>query len=659
MAERPALAVSYTNRIEQHFRLPDDALDIVQTRIARRIVAVGQKDHDFLSMAPVEDTRDAGESGVIQRRTACRPQPRRRAAQAIPISPASLRDELSFRAEAQNCHVIIGRQPLQKMFDRVDDILDLVFHAATGIGEESKTHRRPIIQSEERNLLSAALFEDAEILLFEYGHRSTPSVGDGSGDRHDLSTRPEGPLKLLRSSVRAEHDDGRDAGEHPRDRRHGRSIRRWPARTAMEADGILRPMVDLATLILRWRDDPGGTYRSWFLWEERLKNFRAIRRGIRQVVAEIEAGTFGNVYKGSSLETAVGAIAEQRQIFKGADHAFLWKPKLRIPDIYESRQNQLAFGRFLDACCDCGDEEAILRQIHLLDELKVKGLGPAAANLLYFLHPTIVPPFNTAIVRGYNSLTGAKVRLGRWGDFLAMRAGILRLNDAHRESLSNDLGAVGGLLFDVGSGRYPTPPRDGDAAQEEAWRADLARVRATAPTPAERRRDLGDRTHTEVQQWLRDLGRALGYAVHIAINDRGRPCGTARLGDGCLDELPQPLRDGPGADAVRLIDVLWINGSDVVAAFEVEHSTSIYSGIVRLLDLAIGAPASVARELFIVAPDERDADVQAQIRRPAFSGVANLRMRFLPYGELERHRESMARFGEGLKAIQAISRVLE
>lgn len=109
---------------------------------------------------------------------------------------------------------------------------------------------------------------------------------------------------------------------------------------------------------------------------------------------------------------------------------------------------------------------------------------------------------------------------------------------------------------------------------------------------------------------------------------------------------------------MRLIDVLWIRNDDVVAAFEVEHSTSIYSGIVRLLDLSLGAPASVARELFIVAPDERAADVQAQVSRPAFRGVADLRVRYLPYGELERHRQSMARFGEGLKAVQAVSREL-
>jgi MYXO-CTERM domain-containing protein len=74
----------------------------------------------------------------------------------------------------------------------------------------------------------------------------------------------------------------------------------------------------LETLIKKWRDDPGATYRSWFLWEERLKNFRSIRRGILQVIEEIENGTFGVAYRGSSLETVLDSIAEQRQIARGA-----------------------------------------------------------------------------------------------------------------------------------------------------------------------------------------------------------------------------------------------------------------------------------------------------------------------------------------------------
>ena len=293
----------------------------------------------------------------------------------------------------------------------------------------------------------------------------------------------------------------------------------------------------LKRLIERWRADDGATYRSWFLWEERIKNFRSIRRGVNAVVEEIAQGKFGNTYRGSSLEVVVHAIAEQRQIFKGADHAFLWKPKLRIPDIYEDPENQRVFGRFLETCCECGCADDVVTAIRKLDAKRIKGLGPAAANILYFLHPTLAPPFNTAIVKGYNALTGAKVKLGSWEEYLAMREGILRLNDEHRQLLSNDLGAVAGLLFDIGSGRYEAPPATAD--QSDAWLADLARVRAE--TSAERNAHAADITHTEMQGWLLDLGRALGFGVWVAVNDRSRPFGKGVLADGCVDELPAAI----------------------------------------------------------------------------------------------------------------------
>lgn len=422
------------------------------------------------------------------------------------------------------------------------------------------------------------------------------------------------------------------------------------------------PSETIRALIPRWQEDIGGTYRTWFLWEERLKNFRSIRRGIGQVIAEIKAGTFGNCYKGSPLETVVGSIAEQRQIFKGADHAFLWKPKLRIPDIYEDRENQAAFGRFLDTCLCCSTEAAVIEAIRRLDDRRIKGLGPAVANLLYFLHPTVVPPFNTAIVNGYNALTGSKVKLGKWDEYLAMRKGILALVAEHRDLLSNDLGAIAGLLFDIGSGRYSPPPNDSDAEARAAWEADLARIReegekARKVKEAERE---GDRTHTEVQGWLRDLGRSLGFDVWIAANDHNRSYNGVRLADGCLESLPRSVNETAGAEAVRLIDVLWMESGSgqVAAAFEVEHSTSIYSGIVRLLDLSLGSAGQSVKGLFLVAPDDREEAVRAQLRRPAFSRIADLDVRYLPYGELERHRASMARFGAGMKAVEAIARRL-
>ncbi|WP_395021332.1 type II restriction endonuclease [Dongia sp.] len=414
-------------------------------------------------------------------------------------------------------------------------------------------------------------------------------------------------------------------------------------------------------LLDRWRADPNGTYRSWFLWEERIKNFRSIRRGLQEVVTEIENGTFGNAYRGSTLETVVHSIAEQRQIFRGADHAFLWKPKLRIPDIYEHADNQRAFGRLLDVCLCCDADEQILAAIHDIDAKKIKGLGPAVANLLYFLHPTLVPPFNTAIVNGYNILTGAKVKLGRWDEFLAMRKGILELNAQYRSVLSNDLGAVGGLLFDIGSGRYPAPPREDDKAAVLAWQQDLARVREEAfkanKIITEAR--ASDHTHTEIQSWLRDLGIALGYDVWVAANDRGRQLNGGKLGDGCLDTLPA-MATGESNDAVRLIDVLWLDkaAGGIVAAYEVEHTTSIYSGIVRMLDLALGDKAHALEGLFLVAPDDREGEVRAQVARPAFRRITDLKVLYLPYGELRTHREAIARFGHGMKPVQSIARVL-
>ncbi len=281
------------------------------------------------------------------------------------------------------------------------------------------------------------------------------------------------------------------------------------------------------------------------------------------------------------------------------------------------------------------------------------------ANLIYFLHPTYAPPFNTAIVNGYNAISGAKVKLGSWSHYLAMREDLLVLNARYRDLLSNDLGAVAGFLFDVGCGRYPAPPPDSDMLSQQEWEERLAQARLEAARfekAAAHQRET-DRTHTEIQCWLRDLGLALGYRVWIAANDRNRLHEGARLGEGCLDNLPPALASGAGAESIRLIDVLWLDPvtDRVTAAFEVEHSTTIYSGVVRMLDLALSGEFHPSLALFLVAPDSREGDVRAQLQRPAFSRIADLNVRYLPYSELEQHRVAIARFAKDLSALTEIS----
>ena len=89
---------------------------------------------------------------------------------------------------------------------------------------------------------------------------------------------------------------------------------------------------------------------------------------------------------------------------------------MNIARIREHRENQVAFGRYLLTCASCTGEREVLSAIHALARYEIEGLGPTAANLLYFLHPTILAPFNTALVKGYNALCGAKLKarpLGR------------------------------------------------------------------------------------------------------------------------------------------------------------------------------------------------------------------------------------------------------
>lgn len=63
-----------------------------------------------------------------------------------------------------------------------------------------------------------------------------------------------------------------------------------------------------------------------------------------------------------------------------------------------------------------------------------------------------------------------------------------------------------------------------------------------------------------------------------------------------------------------------------------------------------------ARRVALLIP--RPEDVRSQFARPAFSRVAELDLRFLRYSELRQHRSQMARFGSGLKAVQAVAKPL-
>lgn len=210
---------------------------------------------------------------------------------------------------------------------------------------------------------------------------------------------------------------------------------------------------NLKALVAKYKSDPESAYNTWFVDETRIQAFSPIKHGVLEIIQAIKSGTFGNDFKGSPLETVLSFITEQKQVFQGAAHAFYWKPKLRIPDIYENDENQAAFGRFLANCLSASDADSLTHEILDLDDRGIKGLGPAVANILYFLHPTLISPFNTAMLKGFNAIFQDNKKLGSWSAYLEMRQTLLLANDELLPDLSVDLGAISGLLFDVGVGK--------------------------------------------------------------------------------------------------------------------------------------------------------------------------------------------------------------
>jgi hypothetical protein len=90
-----------------------------------------------------------------------------------------------------------------------------------------------------------------------------------------------------------------------------------------------------------------------------------------------------------------------------------------------------------------------------------------------------------------------------------------------------------------------------------------------------------------------------------------------------------------------LIDLLWLDGNAIVAAFEIESTTSIYSGLLRMSDLLARQP-NISVPLFLVAPEERREKVFSQVNRPTFDRMMPPLVDVCRYISFEGLREALA-----------------
>ena len=127
------------------------------------------------------------------------------------------------------------------------------------------------------------------------------------------------------------------------------------------------------------------------------------------------------------------------------------------------------------------------------------------------------------------------------------------------------------------------------------------------------------RESIRMQAKVAQIGAEMGFRIWVPRNDRARVLEhiPAGIHEKFLDVLPLNY-DDTTLRTVEQIDVLWLKGRSMARAFEVEHTTAIYSGLLRMADLLALQPNMDIR-LHIVAPADKRVKVLREIRRPVFS----------------------------------------
>lgn len=126
------------------------------------------------------------------------------------------------------------------------------------------------------------------------------------------------------------------------------------------------------------------------------------------------------------------------------------------------------------------------------------------------------------------------------------------------------------------------------------------------------------RDHTENLYMLLWLGEKMSLDLWLAKDNRNKEYDGKELSSfRILPSLP-PQKYGEALETIEYIDVMWMKDDNIIAAFEVEESTGVYSGLLRLSDLKIVLSEP---ELYIVSKKYSFRKVKREINRPSFKKI--------------------------------------
>jgi hypothetical protein len=193
--------------------------------------------------------------------------------------------------------------------------------------------------------------------------------------------------------------------------------------------------------------------------------------------------------------------------------------------------------------------------------------------------------------------------------------------------------------------------KKGEAAEKVSEPYMLKEVIANAPAdqpPGSEEEPFGEgdpSEHFRMQWLLLTMGRQAGEKVWAPRSDQSRITSKYDFRD-FEDTFAAGL--DTQVKYVENIDVVWKEEFRIDAAFEVENSTAIYSGLLRFSDLTMVAPNTLY-PMFIVAPSERRNRVREQLFRPTFKHLRLAdKVRYLSYERVQEISEFFGKTGKGL-----------
>lgn len=136
-------------------------------------------------------------------------------------------------------------------------------------------------------------------------------------------------------------------------------------------------------------------------------------------------------------------------------------------------------------------------------------------------------------------------------------------------------------------------------------------------------------SHEKAEAFLLSLGMVLGYDTYTP--DKGRTVEGQKLGDiATLKELPY-FGSEKIMETAENIDVVWVKEEWPEMFFEVEHSTGVTPGLLRIYQVA----EKLNVKCFIIAPREMIQKFKKEIEKPPFNKIKE-KYRFKSYEDLEK-----------------------